>query len=330
MPDFTALQLVNRVRRRMHMGDAADLTDALSKALLDLVNEAKDYILETRNWDFDARHDGVLNTRSKLTSSGTTLVISDSTSYTSTAFTPDDSVARIVVADTSTNTNQAQTSYRIVSLNPATGGGTLDSPWLGTTFPSTADAYIYFAEYKLPDTVKDVLSVRYQDDDVELRFVGRNESFHKVVPRMHDRITNDPELVVVGSMVTPTYDSTGSASTPGLGLLVYPAPLYTYRLDYSYTVRHPALSASQDLENVPDSVVHDIVLEAEALAYGSSVANDPDLAKSAHQRVEVRASRHHQVNTADPRRRMRLRSLDARGGTDAGSRPVDEDVFYTP
>lgn len=308
-------------------GAFADLSSTEALTLLRCVNEAKDNVLETRAFDFDARHDGVLVTKHSQTNSAST-VANDSTSYTGVAVTAGDYVWRIVVTnDSATVPNQASTAYRIVSLNPVTGVGTLDSAYLGATQPGTAEILMYVSEYKLPDTVRDVLSVRFQHQDVRLIQVPRDESFFSVVTRHHDQMTDTPDLVAVGSQVTPTYDSRGSSVAPGLGLLVYPAPLNGYRLDYSYLYRHPQLSASQDLENVPDNVVHDIILKAFAY-YEQSTGKDPDLAAASNNLSEVRISQVYNQNAPDPLRHRPLRSLDDRtGGVVIGSRPANPDVF---
>jgi hypothetical protein len=311
----------------MHMDDAGSLTDRLSVVLLDLVNEAKDYVLETRNWDFDTRHDGIIVTKGVATDSATT-VTNGLTAFTCAGGspTPDASidVAYLLI---SADAAQGDTAYRIVHANM--GVGILDSAWLGTSAAANATSTIMYPIYKLPVTVKDVLSVRFQSDDLELKFVSRDETFNRVIPRFHDEISDDPRIVAVGSQVTTSY-TTGGTPQVGTGVLIYPCPETSYRLDYSYTRRHPQLTDSQGLENVPDTIVHDIVLEAEALAYGSSVANDPDLEQRAHRLVELRTGRHHQVNTADPTRRTVLRSLDSKAGPSTWSRPDDPDVFYEP
>jgi hypothetical protein len=310
MPSYTALQLVNRVILRARAGSGvADFTGTLAQTVLQCVNEAKDYVLESRDWDFDHRHDGVLNTVAQV-STGTVGVTAGSTSFTTSGtdvFTPGDYVARLIVTE---DTTQPSTAVRIVSY--AGTDGELDAAWAGAT-NATADYKIVFYEYKLGATVKDVTAVRYQDQDVSLSSVGWDQSFRTRIPRPTDRIEDSPESVVVGAQVTPTY-ATGGAASPGLGLAIYPCPLSLYRLELSTKYRHAQLSATTDeLENVSDAAVHDIVLYAFSL-FESSVGRDPALAEANRRLAEIRMAGHHEMNRADATRRKILRSLDDRSG----------------
>jgi hypothetical protein len=203
----------------------------------------------------------------------------------------------------------------------------LDAPWIGDT-AATASYQIVFYEYKLPATVKDVTAVRFQDDEITLKMVGWDQSFRSAIPRPTDRIEDNPEVVVVGAQVSPSYLTSTGAVDPGLGMLIYPCPLGRYRLEYSYKVRHPQLSASQDLENVSDAAVHDIVLNAFSLMEASA-GRDPNLAEANRLIAEMRLNRHHEMNRADGTRRKVLRSLDDRGG-EPQSQPANPRVFHEP
>src|SRR5512139_2564261 len=99
MSTYTALQLVNRVHLRMGGMELADLTTQRAKLLMNLVNEAKDIILESKTWDFDKRTDGVLVVKGVLDDTGATSVTNASDSYSSTggAFTCGDFTARLLV-----------------------------------------------------------------------------------------------------------------------------------------------------------------------------------------------------------------------------------------
>lgn len=112
MANYTALQLVNRVRRRMHMSDAADLTDRLSLVLLDLVNESMSYILETRSWDFDGRSDGVLVTKAAVTNATTTVTNGSATAL---GYTP------CSTASVSTATTNVSAAFKTVKTGVILG-----------------------------------------------------------------------------------------------------------------------------------------------------------------------------------------------------------------
>lgn len=326
MATLTALQLVNRVRLRLRGGSGfSDFGSTEAQTILQCVNEAKDYVLETRDWDFDHRHDSyVLNTVA-VVSTGTVGVTAGSSSFTTSSsdvFTPGDYVARLIVTE---DGEQASTAVRIVSY----GGtdGELDAPWTGET-NATADYQIVFYEYKLDDTIKDVTAVRYQDQDIGLSVVGFDQGFRTVIARPTDRIEDMPEAFVVGAQVTPTY-ATGADPSPGLGALVYPVPLTSYRMEMSVKVRHPQLVEADDvLENVSDAAVHDIVLNAFALMEASA-GRDPNLAEANRLISEMRLNRHHEMNRADANRRKVLRSLDDRAG-EQSSTPADPRVFHVP
>jgi hypothetical protein len=292
--------------------------------MLQCVNEAKDYVLETRDWDFDHRHDEVVLNTVAAVSTGTVGVTAGSTAFTTSAtdvFTPGDYVARLIVTE---DGEQPSTAVRIVSYSGTSG--VLDAAWTGET-NATADYQIVFYEYKLPVTVKDVTAARFQEQDLGFSVVGFDQGFRTAIPRPTDRITDLPETFVVGAQVTPTVAS--GTATPGLGCLIYPCPSTAYRLDLSTKYRHPQLSAATDeLANVSDAAVHDIVLNAFSL-FESSAGRDPNLAEANRLISEMRLNRHHEMNRADGARRKILRSLDDRGG-EARSQPADPRVFHEP
>jgi hypothetical protein len=320
---YSALQLVNRVRLRTRGGGAfADLESIEAQTILQCVNEAKDYVLETRDWEFDHRHDGVLVTQA-VVESGTLGVTSGQAAITTSAAdmlpVGDFSTRLLVTADAA----YATTAVRLVSHSGT--AGTLAGAWVGSTNAAAAYKAVVY-EYVLPDTVKDVTSVRFQDDELSLDFVAREEGFHKHVPRPTQEISDNPQLIVVGSYVTRT--GAAAAGATGLGFLIWPCPLSAYQLDYSYKVRHPLLSATQGLENVPEAQVHDIVLAAFAF-YEGSAGKDPDMAGANMRVADGRMARHGAMDSADPNRHRPLRSMDERsgGGIQIGSRPADENIF---
>ncbi len=326
MPSYTALQLCNRVRLKARGGAAfGNLDSTEGRTILACVNEAMTYVLETRDWDFDHRHDGVLQTRAVVDSGTVALVAESATVGTSVSdvFTPGDYVARLLIAG---DTNLSSTAVKI--LNYEATSGLLDAEWIGDT-DAAAEYQIVFYEYKLPDYVKDVTAVRYQDQDMTLRIVGWDQGFRSAIPRPTDRIEDNPEIVVVGAQVMPTLLTSDTATGPGLGLAIYPCPLGRYRLEYSYKYRHPQLVEDDDeLEHVSDAAVHDIVLNAFALMEAST-GRDPNLAEANRMIAEMRTNRHHEMNRADASRRKILRSMDDRGGEGA-SMPSDPRVFHEP
>lgn len=348
MASVTTVQLFNRVNRYMRFGDdvaSLEATNVLHNSIIDMLNAAKDEVLEGHNWDFDTRHDGVLLTQAQATT-GTVSVTNGSETFTT-------STSDVVTADggsvfrirITSDASFGDTAFRVIGYTGT--GGIMDAKWPGTT-DATATYEIWAAEYLLPTTVKDVLSVRFQEHELELYQLGRNESFHSLVPKLHSEINDNPRIAVIGGAVTGTEatgttwaddtvwsdsstwaDTTVSNTDTGLSLLVYPVPQSKYRIDYSFATRHPELTATNSLDAVPPYIVHDIVTTAVSLALASNIGNEPDLAKLTRQISELRRKRLHALNRPDPHRRTPLRSLDYKGSMRTGG-PADPRVFHTP
>jgi hypothetical protein len=257
-----------------------------------------------------------------MVASGTVGLTTGATAFTTSnanVFTPASYVMRLLVGEDSVLGN---TAVRIVSYQ--NNAGALDAIWIGDNL-AAADYKMVAYEYVLPATVKDITSVRFQDDEITLQQIGRDEGFHSAIPRPTQEITDNPSLVVVGSTVADTI-LTGGTATPGLGLLIWPCPLTRYRLEYSYTYRHPQVSASQALENVSDAAIHEIVGFAYSF-FESSSGRDPELGAANQRMHELRMAKHNAMDQADPLRHRTLRSRDEVTGPISGSRPADPDIF---
>jgi hypothetical protein len=264
----------------MREEDASALTETFASQVLDLVNEAKRDVLESKNWNFDERHDGVVTTVAPITGtatsvSGTSVVLSGITTSQIVPSASTASVARIIfTADTAFG----DTAYRIASSVDALGVAnlTLAERFQGTVSASTA-VTIVFDDQVLPSTVRAVTGVRHQEGDLELFHLTRN-LLNYVRRRPHESDTDSPTTVTVGGTGESTYNS-GSASNGTRGTLFTVNPISSQKLsfNYSYYYRHPDLSASQDLVNVDSAVEDCIVRLAYARAMQSGIGNEPEV-----------------------------------------------------
>ena len=333
MPTTTAITLVNRVSRALRKGEATSVTDDKGAVLLDFVNASMREVLETAEWDFLMRSDGELVVVPRIAYTGSFLATPASTQ-----------IINVGQVDYLTFIGSFRT--RLVITSDATHGGTSfavdtaehpttsDRYHLTTAYPGTGgsllDGFVYVVDYQLPATVRDVLSVRHEEDELPVEFVEKTQTFDRFVPTAHLVTQDSPDLVIVGGSVTSTV-ATGGTSTTAVGLMVWPVPTVAYVLSYSYRYLHPELTATTSTLDAPLSHADLIVDKACARAYRSAVANDPDMADRIEADVARRFQRLLGQNSPQPERRMVLRSHDAASGpSQFGSRPRDPRVFYTP
>ena len=279
----TLIQMVNRVRRKARFQDAVTLTgDDMTPAIVDALNEGAREVLESHDWDFDMRHDGVLMTVASSTQSENVSVTNGAVTggFTVSSFDIDDyatdKVASIVVTS---DGSFGDTTFRVpsVTTHATTPAFTVETAWPGTSSAGVGTATIFAQQYLLPDTVRDVTEVRHQERTLHLQFVPRE---HRFPTRPHQRISTSIETVYVGSTITATYvTNSASAGSTGLGIMLDTVPSSVLRLDYSYRYRHPEMTLTTDtLVGVPDHIQDVIVDTAFAKLSGTVVMNDPDLA----------------------------------------------------
>jgi len=336
----TLLQLVNRVRREVGWEDVAAVSDRVSVILVDLIAAAQREALETAEWDFDIRSDGVLTTIAPLTYTSDGQVVVTNGSPVMTLVTANDyatvtagaSQSRVAVT---TDASFGQTYFVIESgQHPALSDiYELETRWPGTTktIASTGvHATILTSEYVLPTTVRDVLSVTVEEKDVAVEFIDRAKRFDQCVPQPFAQTSSTPEVCFVGGNTLPTTSGVaGVVRTPGLGLWLYPVPSEAYVVRYSYRYRHPALSAAADILYVPDHVADDIVDLAVARAFRAKIAHDPELAAQREISTQARLRRKQHMTGSQPGQRRSLVSHDRRGGgrSQFGSQPRNPNEF---
>jgi hypothetical protein len=308
--------LVNRVRREIGWEDVAAVTDRVSVILVDLIGAAQREVLETLEWNFTDRHDGVLKlvkkrsyTTATATAASTTVSIVGGTDYTkyAGAFR-----SRLVVTE---DAAYGETSF--IVTNAATSGGddtyTIDLAWPGTTGTGNLNADLFVAEYQLPATVGDVLSVRDEEGDVSMEFVDKTTTFDMLYPNQHQSTAAQQTMVHVGGTTTNTTLS-GATATTLLGMWVWPVPTEDKVLRYSYRYRPAALALLTDSLDVPEHIVDDIVDLSVARAFRSKIAHDPDLAAQREISTQARLRRKQQMTNPQPGQRRSLQSHDRNAG----------------
>jgi hypothetical protein len=159
----------------------------------------------------------------------------------------------------------------------------------------------------LPSTVKEVLSVRHVEDDLQLRFVDRNISFDKYVPRQEMAFSSVPGVVFVGSTVTSTEIAAGfpnisaAAARTGIGMMVWPIPDTDLNIDFTSRVQHADLALAADVwTGVPNDVCRLIAESALQKGYESAIWNDAKMGRVIGRNVEVRRQRAKTRHDAQP------------------------------
>lgn len=265
---YTALQLVNRVRRLRRLDDVASIAKTEDLAALDAINTAIEEVLSSERWEFDLRRTQ-MTLRPKLgdltvsTNAGNAnILIVSRTDGLVDADTFGDYVVRILPSGSS---DYANTSFRTLSSNAIIVGTVATftcSAEIEETLVDVAGSCLY-SEYILPDTVRDVVRVSYQETPITLEQIDPVVEFDELYPRSIEY--GPPETISVGGLDVGTYLSTGSADPAGLRMVVWPVPDQAYVIDYAYYYRHPELTTATDtLDGVPQNVVAKIVETAAA------------------------------------------------------------------
>lgn len=320
MGQVTALEFVNRIRRRMRAGsDVSNVTDEENAVLLDIVNAAIADVLAGKNWEFDLRHDGILNTLATQTLGSVSVTASTFTTDTSDQFdfatftAADQHVVRGIIE---TDGRYSNTAFRITSIEDS---GSVQTFRVDGTFPGTVGGGAVSTmktvahEFILPASVRAVVSVTHEERPLTLDQVDPTATFDQLVPRPHGT-TAHPEWVGVGGFDVPTRDYTASASDPALRMIVWPLPDAAISLRYSYYVDHARLATATDaLIGVPDRVIEDIV----RIAHGDAVAS---VEKNAEEGLRIansalRSSNEKYMNqSAQPRGRHAVGSWSRKPG----------------
>lgn len=329
----TALQMVNRVLKNLGQSDVATFTTNDRSALaLEHVNQAARSLFEEQSWDWLLRHDGAL--RLRPSHSGGVFTITnvetapDSVSVaqvgvnipgTKVANFVFDSVGAYFIYDDDAKWSNISSKIQGGFDGPTFTSFLLEHEWhSNVSIPVDLDMRIIFPEYILPTKVQTVSSVRYQQEEVTIRFIDPDTTFDRLVPAPHVE-EGPPEVIMVGGQSVHTitnFSSTtlGSPPTPSLRAFVWPIPDDDYLLNYSYVIKPDALAELTDtFPGVPESAIDRIVDDATAEMMLMIPTSDPTLGelnrRSSLQKRERVLSQHR----PDKGRRFSMRSLDRQG-----------------
>jgi hypothetical protein len=321
----TALQLVNRVRRKLRWGDTTAFTDDQSLVALDAVNAALALVFEGWDWDCDVRHDGVLLTFADetlptitVTNSSTDISDATDTELANAIATADDRRACLrflVEADSTVGDVAGRIAWGWYNTSTFTGYATLDSAYLGTS--GSVSMRVIANQYGLPTTVRKVLSVTHQGTNVRLEEIQRTQVFDRMVQRPHETVSDMPSVVAIGGTVAATVRSSNATSAPDTpseelypSMLIYPTPSTAYQLNYSYLVQRSALTATTDTVTNLTRTLEDAITDLAFARCMSDVSGefDPEAGLALEERTLRRVQKLHANQYRDTGRRRVLGS----------------------
>lgn len=322
MASITGLELINRVLlyRRQPLIAVYSATDPEHVVTLNAINMAKEDILGTRRWEFDLRHDGQLITKATASSRllsptmdlSSGLTTADLTIPTTTAQDElvGDFVARIVPTGDS---DFGDTAFRVSSAAGAGDTATAVLPFVSPkAFVATAADLVY-AEYLLPDTVREVVRASFDQNELSLEQLDPTVEFDECIPSPHLE-SGRPRVFSVGGFDTSTYITGGTVPDPRLRAIVWPVPDDEYVLSYSYYYNRADLtSGTSTWTGIPPSVVNDIVWQAVSI---TKMALDGDYAASHFSDMAQQgASAKYAAYSGSSARRHTVKSWDTGRGT---------------
>ena len=321
MASVTGLQLLNRVMlfRRQPEVPSFSALDPEHVVTLNALNMAKEDILGTRRWEFDLRHDGQLIT--KPTASSQSIV--PTLSYV--AITPnqatiteatsgedisnrfmDDTIMRVVPIG---DANYAETAFRVTSYHPVNSTIALMNMPVTVQGDVTGDCDLVYAEYLLPDTVREVVRASFDQDEISLQQLDPTVQFDECIPSPHLE-SGQPRILSVGGYDRSTYEYTETVPDPKLRSIVWPVPDAEYLISYSYYYRHPDLTGGTSTwDGIPGDIIADIVWQATSIV---KMAIDGDYA-AAHfaDMAQAQASTKHMAYGGSSARRHVVKSWDS-------------------
>lgn len=250
------------------MPDVGAFTETEDLATLDSVNSAIETVLSQKRWEFDMRR-AQMTLRGRLTGLEATNSVSALSSFAvvrtaglEQADVTGDYITRLLVTG---STSYSNTAVRVIYAGSILGGVAVTlvaGAELQETI-SAAEAEFFYAEYILPDTVRNILRVTHQENPLNLEQIDPVIEFDELYPRPSVEF-GQPERISVGGFDIATYQGIGNDEPPGLRMIVWPVPDQDYVIDYTYHYRHPELADVDDtLEGVPPEVV-DLIVDTAA------------------------------------------------------------------
>lgn len=255
---------------------------------LNALNMAKEDILGTRRWEFDLRHDGQLGLMASSESRSVNLTFAyqvgipnvATVAYTSLTGDINDEIASdcIIRVVPSGVADFSDTAIRLTAYNASSNDyiALVRIPVSPTTDINGTCGLIY-AEYLLPDTVREVVRASFDQNELSLEQLDPTVQFDESIPSPHLE-SGQPRILSVGGFDRATYDLTGAIPDPKLRAIVWPIPDNPYIISYSYYYKHADLTTGTDTwDGIPDWAINDIVWQATAIV---KMAIDGDYAAS--------------------------------------------------
>jgi hypothetical protein len=345
------LEMVNSVRGKLREERVGVIgtQDPLTVEVVDLINDSGSEILEGNDWDFDTRHDGRLWFPAPYSGDAETFtwsLININTISVQLLYNQHDDTGEVFADQASIDAagfrssgNRLRSSIIFAGSEKGNTSFVLSSLDVGPTrfslspvdkflIPPVSDSewMVHCNEQVLPSTVKEVLSVRNEEEPVQLEFVNRDIHFDRAIPRSTDRFGTIPEVVYVGGTLTSTTRTvtsedttlTAEAAVSGIGCMVWPIPSADLHLQYTYRVQHADLALALDeWVGVPANIIRLIEWRAFQMALDSGIQNDPQAAARAERQVEKRMLRAQMTQSRQPNLRRVPTSfgMQSRGGT---------------
>lgn len=315
----TALVLLNRLLAKARYDQVTTIaTDDLTTAMMSELNHALRIVLEERTWNFQVRSDGELLLRpSYVETTGTCNTIGANITINASDVSPvsADLAGAFKTSFVFTGSSAySDTTFDLVAcrLSGATSlSGTLAfSP--STAITSTGWS-IFIYQYALPDTVRQVLEIWHQEEDMEI-YQEDEHDFRRLVPRPYDQYGEQPRVAFLGGTLTSTVtNSSLLTGTEYNAIRIWPVPGTEEILHYRYVKRQGDLSAATDtVDGVPLSV-EDLVVQLAYARQLQSIQKDPQRGFEMESRVLAEVDRKHRNHKVDPQRGRTMRSLDAIG-----------------
>jgi len=318
----TLLTMVNdlRVLLREEQISAISATDQLTQALIRLINKSTKEVLGYKTWSFDKRTDGsatflgpVEGTELTTHAAGSDNVVIDAAAGANAILT-----GRITRFRVSNDTLHPDLTYRVIYVDPLKYVGRLtlytDPYWIGETSIAVTDAtwQLFCVDYVLPSTVKKVLSVRDEEQPIQVEFSEKEIFWDRIEPRVTDS-TGQPYTVIIGGTGTNTYNNlleTGGDS--GMVMSIRPAPDTDYILYYDYVYAHPDMSAATDtLLGVPERIIQLIVDRSFYHCLNSDIEADPVRAAASAKQYRIDLELASREDRVSPNRRRVMRPVGA-------------------
>jgi len=308
---------------------------------LDFINDAKEETLDSRHWSFDER-EGVLDTFAVRNGVDDPVYVAygltpfiGTTSYNATIGGP--YTIRAVPTD---SPDRSRTAHRVegVATIPGVISGLLAEAYSGTTGNYAWD--LFAAEYQFPShsngdsKVKRLLSMTHHERPLRLKEMDKNFTFDSLITRLHESLGRDPEFAYFGRPVWNTHTASITGNTQLRdGVIIWPVPMSSERLNYTYLYAHPLLDTVDDtLVQVPDRVINAMVELAYGFSLASHVGNDVERSQRVMASALTRIDRLHAADRKMPYKSKPVPSLDSIGNRNNPSLgreiPDDNTIWY--